>query len=146
MSNQLKLIKELRTDASNLRVIEKEYKKVTANPEVDKHLFYFGAPNRTLNAFSFQFALVSYTGRYGSSSVSNFRAARNQEAVRDAFYEWANKNRQLILEGIASELDRKAANLFEEAQSEINHMQSELDEVRNLLLGQTCQPEEGEAE
>lgn len=146
MSNQLKLIKELRTDACNLRTIEEEYKKVTANPEVDKHLFYFGAPDRTLNAFSFQFALVSYTGRYGSSSVSNFRAARNQEAVREAFYEWANKNRQLILEGIARELDYRAAYLFEEAQCEINQMQYELDKVRNILLGQTCKPEEGEAE
>jgi len=127
--NNLNQIKVLRSDANKLRTIEEKFKERTSSSNIDKYRLEFSAQDRSLNAFSFNFSLVSYTGAYGSSSVSSFMSVESNQAVATAFYEWANKNRELILNGIADELDAKSNQLFGEAQREVGELQNFLNSL-----------------
>lgn len=119
-------VKRLSKDANNLRTIESRFKERVASSNVDKYKLCFGHPDRSLNAFEVSVALVSYTGAYGSSSVSSFSPVIENSFVRDAFHAWLNKNREMVLNGIAHELELEAESLINAAKEEIEFQADEL--------------------
>lgn len=129
-ANLLK-IKSLRRDAEVLATIEEKYKKVLENPHADKHGFSFGYPDRSLVTFQATIALNTYVGYYGNSSVSVISSVGDSKAVERALHSWANKNKELILKGIAKELEIEAAGLYDEARAELKAQMEYLNELED---------------
>lgn len=111
-------------DAANVRKHIERYNEKCSNSTVDKFCNKFVVGNGQRSNFVAQdlnIYLESYYGYYGSSYCTTLNLTVNRDKeVKEAFANWANKNMQLILDGIAEEMELMAAELKEQCQTELN--------------------------
>lgn len=121
------------SDADRARQFISKYKETTRPSDVDKHGLKFvkGRSDRFVSQQLTMF-LECYKGYYGNSSCSTISLGRNSKEIEDAFVRWANKNMQLILNGIADELEVQATTLKVQCENELKAAQDKY----NTLFGE----------
>ena len=122
----------LYNDAQKINTFIERYKEVTKPSNVDKCdlKFCIGNGDR-FNSQPLPMYLECYKGYYGNSGCSTISLSSNSKEVQEAYVKWANKNMQLILEGISEELTLVAAEMKDSCQKEIEEAQNSF----NTLFG-----------
>ena len=119
--NELNKAVSLFNDSSKIKTHISRYKEATKPHDVDKHgnKFCKGRSDRFV-AQPLPMYLECYKGYYGNSSCSTISLGSNSDEIQDAYVSWANKNMQLILDGIAQELEIAAQQLKDKCKQEID--------------------------
>lgn len=105
---------------------------------VDKHAFKFveGGGDR-FNAVQFRFYLEAYRGAYGSSNCcTNTVADCSREEINQALVRWLNKNKQMLFDGVAQELNNMANEALLAAKEEVAKLNAALEVVEQSAKGE----------
>lgn len=117
-------------DAKSLRTLEARHTEATKRSEIDKYNFGFNVDSR-FQVLQVNLGLHAYTGKYGSSSCYTFGSMQSDSAdLKHAMTAWANKNRDLILNGIADELVALADTEMEAAEAQLAALTKQLREAK----------------
>lgn len=105
---------------------------------VDKHAFKFMTGNTDrFNAVQFRFYLEAYRGTYGSSSCyTNTVTSCTQDDMNTALVRWVNKNKQMLLDGVAAELNNMANEALLAAKEEVAKLNAALEVVEQSAKGE----------
>lgn len=121
-------IKSLKTRSKILKSFHSDYEEKTEDPDCDKHNigFKLGQSDR-FNVFNVPVTFECYTGYYGSSSCSTFRAMESKE-IQPYFVKVLNKLQKEIFQMMAKEMERDSSELKEAAYKEV-------EELKKLIEG-----------
>jgi hypothetical protein len=108
--------------AKRLRSIRPTYDECRAKPTCDKHDLKFNHSDKRFSIFSVEISLEGYTGYYGNSSCSTLTSIDSKEAQRLLLIV-LNRRMDQILTEMATEAEKNAEAIKDEAQKELNAAQ-----------------------
>lgn len=119
-------LKRYRAHAKAFSELIDNHKKKIAEPNCDKHALKFNADG-SFAAFTATVSLDNHYGYYGNSSCHT-NGNYDKEITRDAFLHALNQHKAEIFKTMAEYFNKRANDISQEAQKEIDVIQSFLRE------------------
>ena len=125
----LQKVKKLNADSKSLYGSVPGFNKyVNENSRIDKYGIGFNVDSR-FSAFEATITFDTYTGVYGDSSCGRYISLNDSESVANALVLWLNRNKCLVIDGVAQILADEAKSLIDQAREELQKNLDLLQEV-----------------